>query len=78
MSKDSVLPFLQNPAFNRKDRFDYKAFCQEVFQTSAELAKLAMEKAAKSEETLALNSKTYKVMFIINVNEFKSSFIFYI
>ncbi len=62
VSEDVVRSLVGNPKYRRPGgMFDYIAFCGDVFKTSADLIDLAKQRAATAEESLELNSKTYKV-----------------
>lgn len=61
LPRELVLSLIRNPSYNVGGKFDYGAFCAEVFETSSQLVKAAKEKAWQMEEKAAVNSGTYKV-----------------
>ena len=62
MQESAVRAILDNPEYRRPNKkFDYVAFCNDVFKTSSDLMELAKEKAAMADDDAEVNSKTFKV-----------------
>ena len=62
MQESAVRAILDNPDYARPNhKFDYVAFCSDVFKTSSDLMALAKERAAKTDDDAEVNSKTFRV-----------------
>ena len=58
---DVVRALLQNPDYNRDNKFYYREFCTKVMETSNHLKKQALERLLREEAELGVNSRTFKV-----------------
>ena len=62
LKASAVRAVLDNPEYRAPSgRFNYVAFCNDVFKTSSDLMELAKERAAKADDNVEVNSKTFKV-----------------
>jgi Ca2+-binding EF-hand superfamily protein len=62
VSEGVMKSIVEKPEYRRPDnKFDYVAFCNDVFKTSADLIELSKLKVASADDNLEVNSSTYKV-----------------